>query len=156
MKLYRQGSISSGSGLSMLNATQHHARALSASKEPSAGEPSREDADTDAETREMYSALMIGGKQLSVPDPNEKAKPKTRSSINIESIDTDVFKDDPNFLELDPQLKEVQAVGGREIKGLETKLLEEKRSKRLQLLQGQRRRGEKSLIVFRRTSEGFN
>jgi len=100
MKLYRQGSVSSGSGLSMLKATQHHARALSATKEPSAGEPSKEDADTDAETREMYSALMIGGKQLSVPDPSEKPKPK--SSINIESIDTDVFRDDPNFLELDP------------------------------------------------------
>jgi hypothetical protein len=141
----------------MLSAGPRHTRALSAAKETGPTDPSREDADTDAETREMYAALMIGGKQVSLPEPpSEKAKTQVRTGVDIESIDTDVFKDDPNFLELDPNIQEVRAVGGREIRGMETKLLQEKRNKRLQLLQGQRRRGEKSLVLFRRTSEGFN
>ena len=143
--------------MSRLSAAQRHARALSAAGDTRPTEPSREDADTDAETREMYAALMIGGKQVSLPEPpSEKGKTQVRSSVNIESIDTDAFKDDPNFLELDPNIQEVQAVGGREIRGMETKLLQEKRNKRLQLLQGQRRRGDKSLVLFRRTSDGFN
>ena len=142
----------------MLNATMGHTRALSAAADTGPTDPSREDADTDAETREMYAALMIGGKQVSLPEPPSAKSKKTevRSSVAIESIDTDVFKDDPNFLELDPNIQEVQAVGGREIRGMETKLLQEKRNKRLQLLQGQRRRGDKSLVLFRRTSDGFN
>ena len=141
----------------MSHAAGRHTRALSAAADTGPTDPSREDADTDAETREMYAALMIGGKQVSLPEPpSEKGKTQVRSSVNIESSDTDAFKDDPNFLELDPNIQEVQAVGGREIRGMETKLLQEKRNKRLQLLQGQRRRGDKSLVLFRRTSDGFN